>query len=45
MNRKVDVMHQGEAQSILNAKVEIAKLENNYQVEIEDLKARANSQI
>lgn len=35
----------GEAQAVLNAKAEIAKLERNHQTEIKDLKAEANNQI
>lgn len=40
--RMTDARHK-EAQAILNTKVEIAKLEKNFQAKIENLKVKANN--
>lgn len=37
--------HRGEAKAISDTKAKIGELEKNFQVEIKDLKAKANSRI
>lgn len=44
MHLKVEAVHQGEVQAVLNAKAEIPELERN-QAEIKDPRTKANSQI